>query len=150
MALFRAPCCGFSVSNKTPQKKDKTMNKRLVIPLLTLGLSSSLFGELGRTTYPPISFVAPGSGPASVSKDQLVILVVESAYISHDGVPISAEGLIDYLNATMSNEDAPYLAVHLREGITYGDFVNAIDGVSNTAARSIAVSMKELPEGREV
>lgn len=126
------------------------MNKLLVVSLLTLGLSSSLFGQLERRNYPPVSFVAPSAGSSSVDKNQFVILVVESAYISHDGVPISAEGLIDYLNTTMSNGEAPYLAVHLREGITYGDFVDAIEALRKTAAKSIAVSMKELPEGREV
>lgn len=94
--------------------------------------------------------VVPSSGTSTVSDSKFVVLVVESAHISHDGVPISAEGLIAYLNTTMSAEEAPYLAVHIREGVTYGDFVTAIDALRKTETKSISISLKEVPLGREV
>lgn len=94
--------------------------------------------------------VVPSSGTSTVSENKFVVLVIESAYISHEGAPISAEGLIAYLNTTMSAEEAPYLAVHIREGVTYGDFVNAIDALRKTETKSISISLKEVPLGREV
>lgn len=118
--------------------------------LLALGVSVGVFAQQSRSTFPPISLVVPSSGQSTANKDQFVILVIESAHISHDGVPISADGLVAYLNTTMSTEDAPYLAVHIREGVTYGDFVSAIDELRKTKTRSISISMKEVPIGREV
>ena len=92
----------------------------------------------------------PSAGTSAVSKDQFLVVVIESAQISHHGVPISADGLVDYLNETMSAENTVYLAVHIREGVTYGDVVHSLDALRKTTAKSIAVSMKELPIGREV
>ena len=118
--------------------------------LLALGVSVGVFAQSPRSTFPPISLVVPSAGQSPVSKDQFVVLVIESTYISHEGVAISADGLVEYLNTTMASTQAPYLAIHIREGITYGDFVNAIDALRKTTTKSIAVSMKELPLGREV
>ena len=127
------------------------MKKLIVIALVTLGLTSAAFAEQSRTNYPPISFVVPGANKTvSVSKDQFVVLVIEAAYISHQGAPISDAGLAEYLDTTMSDSNAPYLAVHIREGITFGDVVHALDALRKTNAKSIAVSLKELPLGREV
>ena len=126
------------------------MKKHLVIALLTFGLTSAAFAEQSRSQHPPISFVVPSAGTSTVSKDQFLVVVIESAHISHHGVPISADGLVDYLNETMSTENAAYIAVHIRDGVTYGDVVRSLDALRKTTAKSIAVSMKELPVGREV
>lgn len=126
------------------------MKRFIIVALLTLGLSTGAAAQLERPAYPPISFVVPSSTPVTVSEKQFVTVVIESAHISHDGVAIAPAGLIEYLNTTMQAEDAPYLAVHIREGVTYGDFVDAIDALRKTASKSIAVSMQEVPLGRGV
>ena len=126
------------------------MKKFIVSVVISIGLISGAFAQSQRDVYPPVSPVVPSSGSVKVSPDKFVVLVIESEHISHDGAPISAEGLVAYLNSTMSTEEAPYLAVHIREGITYGDFVNAVDALRRTNTKSISISMKEVPLGREV
>ena len=125
------------------------MKRFIISAVLSLGVSSPVFGQQGRVTHPPVSMVVPSSGTATFGENKFVVLVIESAHISHEGVPLSVEGLIAYLNTTMSAEEAPYLAVHVREGVTYGDFVNAIDALRKTETKSISISVKEVPLGRE-
>jgi biopolymer transport protein ExbD len=126
------------------------MKKFMVSVIISIGLISGAFAQSQRDTHPPISLMAPSSGSTQTNESKFVVLVIESAHISHEGAPISAEGLVAYLNATMSTEEAPYLAVHIREGITYGDFVNAVDVLRKTNTKSISISLKEVPRGREV
>ncbi|GAB5562501.1 MAG: hypothetical protein SynsKO_41480 [Synoicihabitans sp.] len=126
------------------------MKRIIIAAMLTLGISTGVFAQQKRVTHPPVSLVVPTPSATSASEHKFVVLVVESTHISHDGAPISAAGLVEYLNTTMSAEDAPNLAVHLREGITYGDFVNAVDVLRKTNTKSISISLKEVPLGREV
>ncbi len=120
----------------------------LRLALLTVGLTSGAFAQ-ERKSYPPITFAVPGSNTTMTSKDRFVVLVIESAYLSHEGTAIPPDNVIDYLNTTMAANEAPYLAVHIREGITYGNVVKALDALSKTETKGISVSMKELPLGRE-
>ncbi len=126
------------------------MKRFIVSVVISIGLISGAFGQSQRDAYPPVSLVVPSSGSAKTNDNKFVVLVIESEHISYEGVPISAEGLVAYLNSTMSTEEAPYLAVHIREGMTYGDFVNAVDALRKTKTKSISISMKEVPLGREV
>lgn len=126
------------------------MKKFMISAVISIGLISGAFAQSQRDTHPPVSLVVPSSGSTKTNENKFVVLVIESAYISHEGAPISDEGLVAYLNATMSTEEAPYLAVHIREGVTYGDFVNAVDALRKTETKSISISLKEVPLGREV
>ena len=126
------------------------MKRCIVGVVVSIGLISGAFTQSQRDVYPPVSLVVPSSGSAKVSPDKFVVLVIEPQQISHDGAPISADGLVAYLNATMSTEEAPYRAVHIREGITYGDFVNAVDTLRKTNTKSISISLREVHLGREV
>ena len=126
------------------------MKKFIVSAVLSIGLISGVFAQSPRDIHPPVSLVVPSSGSPKTNENKFVVLVIESAHISHEGAPISTEGLVAYLNATMSTEEAPYLAVHIREGITYGDFVDAVDALRKTNTKSISISLKEVPLGREV
>lgn len=126
------------------------MKRIIIVAMLTLGISSGVFAQQKRVTHPPVSLVVPGPSQNPVNENKFVVLAIESAHISHEGAPISAEGLVEYLNTTMSAEEAPYLAVHIREGVTYGDFVSVVDALRKTETKSISISMKEVPPGREV
>lgn len=99
--------------------------------------------------YPPISIVIPGAGTSTVDKSQFLVLVVESKFISHEGTPIPSDGLISYINNTLKAQRASFLGVHIRQGIKYGDVVRALDELRKTEAKSISVSMVELPVGKE-
>ncbi len=125
------------------------MKKLTVIALLSLGLASGAFAQEPKG-HPSINFVVPSSGSSTVDKNQFVVLVIEPAYISHHGTPIPAESVAEFVNTTMTADHAPYLAVHIREGVRYGEVVNALDALSKTTAKSISVSMNELPIGREI
>ena len=83
----------------------------LRLALLTVGLTSGAFAQ-ERKSYPPITFAVPGSNTTMTSKDRFVVLVIESAYLSHEGTAIPPDNVIDYLNTTMAANEAPYLAVH--------------------------------------
>ena len=126
------------------------MKRFIVGVVVSIRLIFGAVAQSQRDVYSPVSLVVPSSGFAKISPYKYVVLVIESKHISHDGAPISADGLVAYLNATMSTEEAPYLAVHIREGITYGVFVNAVDTLRKTNTKSISISLREVPLGREV
>ena len=102
-----------------------------------------------KPTYPNISFVGPGSGKTTISRDQFVLLVVEGPYLSYEGQPVPSAGVVDYVNNLLKIKRVSYIGVHSREGAKYGDVVRALDLLRKTNAKDIGVSMIELPAGRE-
>ena len=124
------------------------MKSHILIAVLAIGLHADLPADEKRE-YPPISFVGPGASNNPVSRDQFVILVVEGPFISSRGSPIPSGEVVDYVNTLLKGKGVSYLGVYLREGIRYGDVVRAIDILRNTNAKSIGVSMVEIPVGHE-
>lgn len=125
------------------------MKKLCIVGVIAAGLwADALAGE--RRDYAPISFVVPSSGGSSVSKEQFVTLVVEGAFFSHDKQPVPSERLVPYVDSLLQAQGASYVAVHVREGVKYGDVVRALDSLRTTSAKSIAVTMVELPAGRDL
>ena len=125
------------------------MKTFVVLLLFGLGALSVVLAQ-DRKTFPPITFQVPESNSAIASQGQFVVLVIESAYLSHNGIPIPTGRVIDYVNTTMVAQNAPYLTVHVREGITYANVVAALGDLSKTETKGIALSMAELPAGGEI
>jgi hypothetical protein len=124
------------------------MKSCILIAFFALGLCAhSLADE--KPAYPHIAFVGPGSGNKAVSRDQLVLLVVEGPYISCEGQPVPSNGTIDYIDSLLKNKNVSYLGVYSRAGIKYGDVVRALDVLRKTSAKEIGVSLVELPVGRD-
>jgi len=121
-------------------------------PMKFLLLTLASFAHAAPTPavdLPPISFVLPGAGASTIDRSQYIILVVEAGFISHNGSPIPHDGVISYVNAALKAEGAAFVGIHVRPGITFGEVVRAFDQLRQTNARSIGVSMVELPVGRE-
>ncbi|MBK8857238.1 MAG: hypothetical protein IPN11_05970 [Opitutaceae bacterium] len=97
-----------------------------MLVVLAVGLCSDVFAGEGKA-YPQISFVLPGKGDSTVSRDQFVILVVEGAFISHEKSPIPSGGVVAYVDNALKAQDATYIGLHIREGVKYGDVVRALD-----------------------
>lgn len=100
--------------------------------------------------YPPVSFVVPGGSNTTIDKSKYLVLVVEPGFISHENQPIAADAVAAYINTTLKDRGATMLAVHIRQGITFGDVVQALELMRKTEAKSIGVSMIELPTGKEL
>lgn len=130
------------------------MKTLTALTLLVLGFTSFALAQIGpgqeRKTYPTITFAVPGSNTAMASADRFVALTIESAYISHDGTPIPPDQIVDYVNRTMAENEAPYLTVNVREGITYANVVSALEALADTETKGISVNLKELPAGATV
>lgn len=124
------------------------MNKIILSGILAFGLCAGAFAA-DKKDYPPISLVGPGSKGSGIPRDQFVVLVVESGFISHEKNPIPGDSVVTYVDNALKAQNASYIAVHIREGIKYGDVVRALDTLRQTAAASIGVSMIELPVGRD-
>jgi biopolymer transport protein ExbD len=125
------------------------MKKFLILPLLTLGICASALAD-GKKVYPPIALVVPGGSSSTTTPDQVVFLVIEGPFISHDKRPVPGDEVVAYVDSTLKAQGASYLGVHIREGVKYGDVVRALDALRLTAAKSISVSLAELPVGREI
>lgn len=123
------------------------MKTILLSTILFLGVSSALAAS--SADHPPIAFVVPGASTTPVDRSQFLFLVVEAGFISHEGQPITAEAITDYVNNALKAQGATKLAVHIRQGIKFGDVVQALDLLRKTEAKSIGVSMVELAPGRE-
>jgi biopolymer transport protein ExbD len=124
------------------------MKNRILMVLFVIGLCADVLAE-GRTTYPQISMVAPGPAKNPVDRDKLVLLVIEGQFISHDQKPIEADRVVAYVNELLKLKGGTYVGVYPREGVKYGEVVRALDTLSLTQAKSIGVSLEELPAGRE-
>lgn len=127
------------------------MKKYIIHVVLALGLGASLFAA-ERTSYPPITFMPPPHHKSErpMSDDQFVVLVVEGDTISCDRSPVPSGAVVDYVNNLLKTKGVYYLAVHIREGVKFGDVVKALDALRHTNAQSIGVSMVPLPLGREL
>jgi hypothetical protein len=126
----------------------KLMKYPTLVAIVALGLCAAVRAE-EKSTYPNISFVGPGSGKTTVTRDQFVLLVVEGPFISYEGKPVSSAGVVDFVNSLLKIKNVSYLGIHSREGVKYGDVIRAIDVLRKTNAKDIGVSMIELPAGRE-
>lgn len=125
------------------------MKTTLLSAILALGVSGHALAA-SAADYPPISFVVPGGSNTQVDKTKYLFLVVETGFISHESNPIAAETVSEYINNTLKARDATMLAVHIRQGVKFGDVVQALDLLRKTHAKSIGVSMVELPHGKEL
>ena len=123
------------------------MKKLTLLMIIAVGFAAgSLVAE--PTDYARISFIGPGTGKSEIPKNELIVLVLEGAFFTHDQTPIPTDGLVDYINQTLNAQGASYLAVHVRDGVKYGDVVSSLDQLRKTAAKNIGVSMIALPAGR--
>jgi biopolymer transport protein ExbD len=125
------------------------MKPILFSTILILGLSVPALAT-GTADHPPIAFVVPGASSTPIDRSQFLFLVVEAGFISHEGQPIAAEAVTDYINNALKAQGATKLAVHIRQGIKYGEVVQALDLLRKTEAKSIGVSMVELATGRDL
>ena len=121
---------------------------RILIAIFALGLCTDVFaGE--KLDYAQISFCMPGPSKHPVPPQEFVMLVVEGAGFSCDRTPVPGSDVVEYVNKTLEVKNASYIGVYVREGTKYGDVVRALDLLRGSKAKSIGVSMKELPVGRE-
>lgn len=125
------------------------MKRCLVIAAVALVLSGTGLAQ-SRAGYPEISFVGPSSGRPTLTKDQLVTLVIEGPFVSHEKAPIAPDIIVGYVNDALKSKGVSAVGVHIREGVKYGDVVRVLDTLSQTDARSIGVSMVELAAGRDL
>jgi biopolymer transport protein ExbD len=124
------------------------MKKYLISALLALGLCAGLFAGESKD-YPQISFVLPSTTGTTVPRDQLVTVVVEPGFLSHEETPIPADSVAGYINDILKAKNASYVGVYVRQGVKYGELVKALDQLRLSDAKSIGVSMTELPPGKQ-
>jgi biopolymer transport protein ExbD len=125
------------------------MKRFILLPLLALAVCADALADTKRD-HPPIALVVPGNSNSSTSRDQFVFLVIEGVFISHEKRPVPSEGIVEYIDTALKAQGASYLGVHIREGVKYGDVVRALDTLRHTSAKSISVSLAELPIGRDL
>jgi biopolymer transport protein ExbD len=125
------------------------MTKYIILPLLVLAVGANAFAD-GRKDYPPIALVVPGGSGSSTSPDQVIFLVIEGPFVSHEKRPVPSDEVIAYVDTALRAQGASYVGVHIREGVRYGDVVRALDALRLTSAKSISVSLAELPIGRDI
>ena len=124
------------------------MKKLGIVALFALGVCAGLFAEESKT-YPQISFVLPSTSGSTVSRDQIVTVVVEPGFLSHEETPIPEDGVASYIDNVLKAKNASYIGVYVRQGVKYGDLVKALDQLRLSSAKSIGVSMNELPPGKQ-
>jgi biopolymer transport protein ExbD len=126
----------------------KQIKSRLLMAVLALGLYADVLAE-NKPEYPRVSLIGPGGNKNPTSRDEFILLVVEGAKISYETNSIPSAEVVEYVNNLLKERKVSYIAVYPREGIKYGDLVRAIDTLRKTTARSIGVSMLEIPVGRD-
>jgi biopolymer transport protein ExbD len=124
------------------------MKNFIIVLLLALAVCADALAE-AKKDYPPIALVVPSGSTGTTHRDQFLILVIEGAFISHENRPVAGD-LVEYIDAALKAQGASYLGVHIREGVKYGDVVRALDTLRHTSAKSISVSLAELPIGRDL
>lgn len=127
----------------------KLMIRKVFMVVAAIGLCADVLAEVKRD-FANVSMCSPGPSKNPVSRDELVLLVVEGPQLSSDSTPIPELEVIERVNAMLRAKNASYIGVYTREGVKYGDVIRAIDMLRRTDAKNIGVSMAELPQGREL
>lgn len=126
----------------------KLMTSRIVMAVFAIGLcAGALAAE--NPEFPQISICGPGGSKNPSNPDDFIVLVVEGPTLSYDKNPIPSAGLVEYVNKLLEVKKVSYIGVYTREGIKYGDVVQALDTLRGTKAKYIGLSLKELAIGRE-
>lgn len=125
----------------------KPMTCRILIAVFAIGLGADgLAAE--RIDQSQVSFSWPSQSSSPISRDEVVLLVVEGASLSYDTNPIPSADVVSYVNKLLDARKAAFIGVYAREGTKYGDVVKAIDALRGTNAKNISVSMVQLAPGR--
>lgn len=123
------------------------MKSILRLAVLALGLAS-LSLTAGAADYPPVSFVIPGGVSVSPEKTPPLQVIVEADGLLLENHPIPNAELVASINSALKAQGAVTIAVHIRQGIKFGDVVRAIDELRKTDAKAIGVSTVELAPGQ--
>lgn len=124
----------------------KTITRRLVLVVFALLFAGSVFAE-EQTRLPEVSFCLPSKSKTTLSKDQYVTLTIDGPVLVYDSTVIPPAEVVPYVNHLLEAKSVVYIGVHIREGTTYGDVVRAMDVLRKTNARSIGISVVEVPSG---
>lgn len=126
----------------------KPMMFRFLVAIFAIGLCADVLAE-EKQEHPQVNFSWPGVSKTPPPRDQFIFLVIEGSTLSHEANPIARGSEVEYVNKLLDVKKVSDIAVYTREGTEYGDVVQAIDTLRNTKAKSISLSTKEIPPGRE-
>lgn len=126
----------------------KPMTYRLLLAVFAIALCADLHSAEKRE-FPQVSLIGPGASTTPANRDEFILLVVEGPHLTYESNMVPTTGVVDYVNNLLKVKKVSYIGVYTREGVKYGDLVRAIDLLRQTDAKSIGVSMKELPAGKE-
>jgi biopolymer transport protein ExbD len=120
---------------------------RILLAFFAIGLCSGMLAA-DQSNFAQVSLVGAGGGKP-VSREELVILVVEGPVLFSDSKPIPDAQVVEFVNGLLRAHKVSYIGVYAREGTKYGEVIHAVDTLRRTEAKNIGVSMSELPFGRE-
>ena len=127
--------------------------KAITYPVLMVVLATGFCaGALAadKREYPQITANFPSHAKTTISRDELITLVIEGPTITYESNAIPSAGMVDYVNNLLKAKNVSQIGVYTREGASYGDVVRAMDSLRETNAKNIGLSMAALPVGREL
>ena len=90
-----------------------------------------------------------GSGGKPVPRSEYIVLVVEGSSLSFESTVIPESQVVTYVNQLLKERKVSYIGLYAREGTKYGQVIRMVDVLRGTTAKSIGLSISELPLGRE-
>ena len=124
----------------------KTTSFRLLIAIFLAGLCTGLLAQ-EQNTFAEISVAGPGKN--TVKRTEYIALVVEGPNLSFESTAVPISNVVAYVNELLKTKNVSYIGLYVREGAKYGDLVLAVDTLRKTNAKSIGISISQLPPGRE-
>ncbi len=124
------------------------MKKRTLFAFLFASCCSLLLAQDNRD-HAQVSLTYPGKLPPPIGSNQIVVVVVDGPLISYEKSPIPSDQVVPLLNGILKEKNVSAIGVYVRAGSKYGEVVRAVDVLRQTQAKSIGVSVMELPPGRD-
>ena len=94
---------------------------------------------------PTVLIAYPSSGQATVSKQDVISVVVEKGAYLVEGNIVADSNLVAYVNGLLKTKPAGMVCVYVRPDLSFGDVLHGVDQLRETNAVTVALSRAALP-----
>jgi hypothetical protein len=96
-------------------------------------------------TRPTVLIAYPSANKPTVSKQDLVSIIVEKGSYIVEGTVIPESSVVGYVNGLLKDKSSGVVCLYVRPDLTFGEVFHSVDQLRETNATTVAVSRLALP-----
>ncbi len=125
----------------------KAITPRHVLALLLVCVAPIMFAQ-GEPAAAEVTFCTPGNSKNPLPRDQFVALTLDGPVLMYESDAVPNSDVVAFVNGLLETKHVTYVGLYIREGTSYGDVVHAVDLLRKTNAKSIGVSVSNVPKSQ--